>query len=359
MKKIGVLVVDDSAFMRKAIESMLVKDPDIEVVGSAKNGLEAIDMVKRLKPDVVTLDIEMPRMDGLTALQKIMAENPLPVIMVSSLTTEGADATMKALDLGAVDFIPKDKSFASFGVLKIEDQLREKIKSFSKRKAHLRRPSAIRKPMSPSGTAAPAAPSIARPAPKITSKKKLVIIGTSTGGPQSLQKVIPMLPADLGVPVLIVQHMPPNFTKSLAQRLDSLSKLKVIEAQGKEQLEPNTVYIAKGGMHLKLKKMGANYYTEVAPEPSNSLHIPSVDVTVASVAESIGRDALGVIMTGMGSDGMKGLKLLKLKGGNVVAQDEQSCVVYGMPRAVVEAKIHDEVVPLTDIHQRITAYCKK
>ncbi|MCD8553915.1 chemotaxis response regulator protein-glutamate methylesterase [Seleniivibrio sp.] len=356
MNKITVLVVDDSAFMRKAIEGMLAKDPDIQVIGTAINGIEAIEKVKTLKPDVVTLDIEMPRMDGLTALEKIMAENPLPVIMVSSLTTEGAEATLKALDLGAVDFIPKDKSFASFGVLKIEDDLREKVKNFGRRKAFFAR--SMRKPMAPSGLTAPAAPMITRAAPKITSKKKLVVIGTSTGGPQSLQKVIPMLPADLGVPVLVVQHMPPNFTKSLAQRLDSLSKLHVLEAQGKEQLEPNTVYIAKGGIHMKLKKVGPHYYTELSPEPSNSLHIPSVDVTVASVAENIGRDALGVIMTGMGSDGMKGLQLLKLKGGNVIAQNEASCVVYGMPRAVVEANIHDEVVPLDEIYQRIVAYCK-
>lgn len=353
-KKVTVLVVDDSAFMRKAIEGMLLKDPDIAVVGTAINGIDAIEKVKTLNPDVVTLDIEMPRMDGLTALEKIMAENPLPVIMVSSLTTEGAEATLKALDLGAVDFIPKDKSFASFGVLKIEDELREKVKNFGRRKAffsRLRRPAATR-------STTPAAPLITKAAPTITTKKKLVIIGTSTGGPQSLQKVIPMLPADLGVPVLIVQHMPPNFTKSLAQRLDSLSKLTVVEAQGKEQLEPNTVYIAKGGIHMKIKKVGAHYYTELSPEPVNSLHIPSVDVTAASVAENVGRDALGVIMTGMGSDGMKGLQLLKLKGGSVIAQNEASCVVYGMPRSVVDANIQDEIVPLDEIYQRIVAYCK-
>ncbi|PLX68128.1 MAG: chemotaxis response regulator protein-glutamate methylesterase [Denitrovibrio sp.] len=359
MAKVRLLVVDDSAFMRKAIENMVKKDPDIEIVGSGKNGLEAIEMVKKLKPDVMTLDIEMPRMDGLTALQKIMAENPMPVIMVSSLTTEGADSTLKALDLGAVDFIPKEKSFASFGVMKIEDQLISKIKSFAKRKSLFRRP-ILSKPVAtrPGTTVAPATPAIRKPAPKITSKKKLVIIGTSTGGPQSLQKVIPMLPGDLGVHILVVQHMPPNFTKSLAQRLDSLSKLTVLEAQGKEQLEPNHVYIAKGGTHLKLKKVGPHYYTEVGTEPSSTLHIPSVDVTAASVAETIGRDALGVIMTGMGSDGMKGLQLLKLKGGSVIAQDEPSCIVYGMPRAVVEANIHDEIASLTDLHQRIVAYCK-
>jgi len=341
--------------MRKAIENMVKKDPEIEVVGNAKNGLEAIEMVKSLKPDIMTLDIEMPRMDGLTALEKIMAENPMPVIMVSSLTTAGADSTLRALDLGAVDFIPKEKSFASFGVMKIEDQLISKIKSFAKKSNFYRRP-IISRPLATS--AAPAAPTISKPAPRITIKKKLVIIGTSTGGPQSLQKVIPMLPGDLGVPILVVQHMPPNFTKSLAQRLDSLSKLTVLEAQGKEQLEPNHVYIAKGGTHLKLKKVGAHYYTEVGTEPSTTLHIPSVDVTAASVAETVGRDALGVIMTGMGSDGMKGLQLLKLKGGNIIAQDEPSCIVYGMPRAVVEAGFHDEVVPLTEIYQRIVAYCK-
>ena len=356
MPKVKLLIVDDSAFMRKAIENMVKKDPEIVIVGTAKNGIEAVEQVKTLRPDVITLDIEMPRMDGLTALQKIMAENPLPVIMVSSLTTEGAEATLKALDLGAVDFIPKDKSFASFGVMKIEDQLIAKVKGFGAKKMFFRRPSLARPSMPSSTITKPTTPP--RPAPKITSKKKLVIIGTSTGGPQSLQKVIPLLPGDLGVPILVVQHMPPNFTRSLAQRLDSLSKLTVLEAQGKEKLEPNHVYIAKGGTHMKIKKMGPHFYTEVGTEPSNTLHIPSVDVTAASVAETIGRDALGVIMTGMGSDGMKGLQLLKLKGGSVIAQDEESCIVYGMPRAVVEAGFNDEVVPLTEIYQRIVAYCR-
>jgi len=357
MAKIRLLVVDDSAFMRKAIENMVKKDPEIQIVGTARNGTEAVAQVKSLKPDVMTLDIEMPQMDGLTALEKIMAENPLPVIMVSSLTTEGADATLKALDLGAVDFIPKDKSFASFGVMKIEDQLIAKIKGFAKKRTFFRKP-LLAKTAAKTKAAAPSPSAAKKSAPKITSKKKLVIIGTSTGGPQSLQKVIPMLPADLGVPILIVQHMPPNFTRSLAQRLNSLSKLTVLEAQGKEQLEPNHVYIAKGGSHLKLKKVGANYYTDVTNEPSNTLHIPSVDVTSQSVAESIGRDALGVIMTGMGSDGAKGMQLMKLKGSSIIAQDEESCIVYGMPRAVIDAGFNDEVVPLTDIYQRILAYCK-
>jgi len=364
MPKVKLLVVDDSAFMRKAIENMVKKDTDIVIVGTARNGVEAVQKVKDLKPDVMTLDIEMPQMDGLTALQKIMAENPLPVIMVSSLTTEGADATLKALDLGAVDFIPKDKSFASFGVMKIEDQLIAKVKGFGAKKMFFRRPSATRPSMNTSGytlgkpSAAASTMTAPKPFARVTSKKKLVVIGTSTGGPQSLQKVIPMLPADLGVPVLIVQHMPPNFTKSLAQRLDTLSKLTVLEAQGKEKLEPNHVYIAKGGTHMKIKRVGGHLYTDVGTEPSTTLHIPSVDVTTASVAEVCGRDALGVIMTGMGADGMKGLQLLKLKGGSVLAQDEPSCIVYGMPRAVIDAGYQDEIVPLTEIYQRIIAHVK-
>lgn len=373
MNKIKVLVVDDSAFMRKAIESMISKDPELEIIGTAKNGLEAIEMNERLSPDVMTLDIEMPRMDGLTALQKIMSTKPLPVIMVSSLTTEGADATMKALELGAMDFIAKDKSFASFGIMNIEKDLQQKLKHFARQKSHLRRPSLMSRPMTtptaqrpplgaPSGYTAPAAqstPSSSRSV--VTAKqgsKKLVVIGTSTGGPQSLQKVIPMLPADLGVPILVVQHMPPNFTKSLAQRLDSLSKLTVVEAQGKEKLEPNVVYIAKGGQHMTVKKVGVNLVIETSPEPSNVLHIPSVDVMVESVAGLVAKDTLGVIMTGMGSDGARGLKTLKQNGGLVVAQNEDSCIVYGMPRAVVESGTADEVVPLQDIYSRIIFHCK-
>lgn len=352
---IKVLVVDDSAFMRKAIENMLKKEPNIEVIGFARNGVEAIDMVQKLKPDIITLDIEMPQMDGLTALRKILEIAPIPVIMVSSLTTEGAEATLKALEIGAVDFIPKDKSFASLGIMKIEDQLIEKIKTFAGRRIIAKAPPA--RPVTPSPAQAPISS-----APKRTGvfngNKKVVAIGTSTGGPQSLQRVIPKLTKDLNRPVFVVQHMPPNFTKSLATRLNAMSQLEVIEVEGKEKVEPNVVYIAKGGFHLKIKKVGTNFYIETSTEPSNVLHIPSVDVMTASVAENYGADALGVIMTGMGSDGLNGLKKLKERGGAVIAQDKDSCVVYGMPRAVVEAGIADEVVPLDDIASQIMRYCK-
>lgn len=346
---IKLLVVDDSAFMRKAIENMVKSAPDIQIVGFARNGKEAVELAEKLNPDVITLDIEMPVMDGLEALKQIMSKCPTSVIMVSSLTSEGAEATLKALELGAVDFLTKDKSFASFGVMKLEDQIIQKIRQFATKK-FFKRPN-VNQTVQTTSTSY---------TPKVKAglgNKKIVAIGVSTGGPQSLQKVIPSLPTTLNRPVLVVQHMPPNFTASLANRLNSLSQLTVVEAQGKEKLEPNTVYIAKGGFHLKIKKVGSNYYTEVTNEPSNVLHIPSVDIMVESVAESFGRDGLGVIMTGMGSDGLKGLQKLKTLGGAVIAQNQETCVVYGMPRAVVEAGIADEVVPLEAIANAIVNYC--
>lgn len=351
MSNIRVLVVDDSAFMRKAIENMLKKDPEIDVAGFARNGRDALEKIEELKPDIVTLDIEMPIMDGLSALKKIMSTKPIPVIMVSSLTTEGADATIEALDAGALDFIPKDKSFASFGIMKIEKELISKIKYFSRKKIFRPKP----QKQAPVKTVTKQTAKSPMPA---GSKKSVVAIGTSTGGPQSLQKVIPALPKGIGSPVLIVQHMPPNFTKSLAGRLNSLSQLEVVEAQGKEKLEAGVVYIAKGGFQLKVRRVGSNYYTEISDEPKNVLHIPSADVMISSVAENFGNKALGVIMTGMGSDGFKGLKLLKNKGGSIIAQDKDSCVVYGMPRAVIEANIADAIVPLNDIADSIVQYSK-
>ncbi|KAA0257113.1 chemotaxis response regulator protein-glutamate methylesterase [Deferribacter autotrophicus] len=359
MNKIKVLIVDDSAFMRKAIETMLRKDPEIDVVGFARNGKEAIELVESLNPDIVTLDIEMPVMNGLEALEIIMKKFPRPVIMVSSLTTEGAEATLKALELGAVDFIPKDKSFATLTVMKIERDLIEKIKHFARKRItgiFPHRAQAVTFKREHTEVKPVQTQPVSRPVKKVPIN--MVLIGTSTGGPQSLQRVIPQISPDINKPILVVQHMPPNFTKSLANRLDSLSKLTVIEAQGKEKIEPNVVYIAKGGFHLKVRKIGTNYYTEVTEEPKNVLHIPNVDVMVSSAVECIGGNGLGVIMTGMGSDGKEGLKKLKQKGGIVIAQNDETCVVYGMPRAVVEAKIADEVVPLDKIAERIEYYCK-
>lgn len=375
MNKIKVLIVDDSIFMRKALETLLSGEPDIEIVGMAKNGLEAIEMAEQFKPDIITMDIEMPTMDGITALERIMKSNPTPVIMVSSLTKEGADATLKALDLGAVDFMTKDSQ--SFGGTDIEKGLKDKIRKFAKNKSlvKLLTPSStsnfnsnqsFRIPGAhshPTSVSTPFAHSSnvdgsKRVVINKTGIKRVVALGTSTGGPQSLQKVIPLLPADLGVPVVVTQHMPPNFTQSLATRLNTLSKLEVVEAQGKEKLEPNVVYIAKGGYHLKFQKVGASVYTELSTEPSNVFNIPGVDVMVDSIAEIYGKECLGVIMTGMGSDGCKGLKNLKNMGGTIIAQNEPSCIVYGMPRAVVDAGIADEIVPLEEIAARITYHVK-
>ena len=282
MNKIKVLIVDDSIFMRKALESLLSHEPDIEIVGLAKNGKEGVEMAEQFHPDVITMDIEMPVMDGITALEQIMKKNPTPVIMVSSLTKEGADATLKALDLGAVDFMTKDSQ--SFGGADIERGLKDKIRKFARNKGMLRLLTHTSSFSTQPKTATPSAPSYKIPGTFATQThvptpfansvtggqaidgskrvvinktgiKKVVALGTSTGGPQSLQRVIPLLPADLGVPVVVTQHMPPNFTQSLASRLNTLSKVEVVEAQGKEKLEPNVVYIAKGGYHLKFKKL--------------------------------------------------------------------------------------------------------
>lgn len=379
MNKIKVLIVDDSIFMRKALESLLSGEPDIEIVGLAKNGKEGVEMAEQFHPDVITMDIEMPTMDGITALELIMKKNPTPVIMVSSLTKEGADATLKALDLGAVDFMTKDSQ--SFGGADIERGLKDKIRKFAKNKGVLRlltHSSSSTQQQTPSyrlsGSFAAQTQHVATPfahsaqngnidgSKRVvinkTGIKRVVALGTSTGGPQSLQRVIPLLPADLGVPVVVTQHMPPNFTQSLASRLNTLSKVEVVEAQGKEKLEPNVVYIAKGGYHLKFKKVGPSVYTELSTEPSNVFNIPGVDVMVDSIAELYGKECLGVIMTGMGSDGCKGLTNLKRMGGTIIAQNEPSCIVYGMPRAVVEAGIADEIVPLDEIAARITYHVK-
>ncbi|HDH99898.1 MAG: chemotaxis response regulator protein-glutamate methylesterase [Candidatus Latescibacterota bacterium] len=326
--RVRVLVVDDSAFMRRAISTVLESDPEIEVVGTAGDGLEALEKVKSLDPDLVTLDIEMPRMDGLTVLKHIMKEHPLPVLMVSSLTTEGADATLTALELGAVDFIPKDLSI-SLDIVRIRHTLLEKVKAIAKRGLRRR---------------APTEPKILTPPPK--RKFEVVAIGVSTGGPMSLQKVLTKLPADLPAGVLVVQHMPPKFTKSLAERLDRLSTFEVREAVDGDEVTPGRVLLAPGGRHLRVRRKGE---VEVGEEPFDALYKPSVDELMASVAEHYGPWGIGIIMTGMGHDGRNGIRLLKRKGGYIIAQDEASCVVYGMPRAIVEEGLADAILPLDEI----------
>ncbi|WP_461211222.1 protein-glutamate methylesterase/protein-glutamine glutaminase [Desulfocurvus sp. DL9XJH121] len=341
---VSVVVVDDSAFMRKAISTMLEKDSRIQVVATARNGEEGLEKIRTLQPDVVTLDIEMPKMDGLTALKHIMMEMPRPVLMVSSLTTEGAESTLKAMELGAVDFIPKQLSKVSLDIIKIEEDLRQKVLSLAGRK--------FRAPARPGAAPAPGVRPRAAARPAVshgTLKRDLVAIGVSTGGPPAVQKVLSGLPADFPAGILIAQHMPGAFTGPFAKRLNGVSPLTVKEAEHGEPFRTGHVYVAPGGRHLRIDQRGGRLSVVVSDEPAEALYKPSANELITSVAEGVGRRALGVILTGMGNDGKEGIKALKGKGGRALAQSDATCVVYGMPKAVVDAGLADEVVDIDDM----------
>jgi two-component system, chemotaxis family, protein-glutamate methylesterase/glutaminase len=359
MERIRVLIVDDSPFMRKALERMLVAAEDIEVIGSARDGQDALEKIPLLKPDIVTLDVEMPRMDGLSCLKRIMVDMPLPVLMVSSLTQEGAQATLEALALGALDFIPKESSFANQAILQIQQDLQEKVRKLARSPRFRKTPPAAPRPSTAPAPTAPAAPVSrpwhARPAPAApgtlagTPMAELLVIGCSTGGPKALQDLLPGLPKALPVPCLIVQHMPASFTKPFAERLDSICQVDVKEAEHGETAHPGIVYIAPGGVHLNYRQRGSQVVLELNPEPAGSIHRPSVDVLFQSVAEHCSRQVLAMILTGMGSDGAKGMELLKAKGAHTLAEAEETCVVYGMPRAAFERGCVDQVAPLHEM----------
>lgn len=340
--KIDVLVVDDSAYMRKVVSNLLQSDEDIFVVDTARDGLDAIEKIKKWKPTVVTLDVEMPRLDGLGALERIMKECPTPVIMLSSLTQEGSVTTVKALTMGAVDFVGKPSGTISLDIHKVQKDLISKIKIAARASVSsllsstlsiLTKP--VIKPMVQSTGIAPS---------------RLVIIGSSTGGPNALQQVIPRLPGNLPAAVLIVQHMPPGFTNSLANRLNDTSQLEVCEAKEGDLLQCGKAYVAPGGFHMILHSR-----TIIGLNQSPPVHSvrPAVDVTFESVAAFYGSQIVGVILTGMGYDGSKGASLVKKLGGQTIAQDEASCVVYGMPRVVVEMGKADKILPVQDIAHEI------
>lgn len=359
---IKVVVVDDSAFMRKAISTMLAKDPEIDVVATARDGEEGLELIRKHNPDVVTLDIEMPRMDGLTALRHIMMEMPRPVLMVSSLTSEGAEATLKALDLGAVDFIPKQLSKVSLDIVKIEANLISKVKIVASRKLmHSRpRPAAVARPAAPVAAptafraeARPAAAAAVAAAPGGMAKRDVVVIGVSTGGPPAVQKVLSSLPANFPASIVIAQHMPAAFTGPFAKRLDGLCQISVKEAEPGDRLKPGCAFIAPGGKHLLLKQLVSRVDLEISAEPASALYKPSANVLIGSAADAVGRRALGVILTGMGNDGMEGIRALKQKGGRALAQSDATCVVYGMPKAIVDAGLSDEIVDIDDMAQAI------
>jgi two-component system chemotaxis response regulator CheB len=335
--KIRVLVVDDSAFMRHTIARHLADDGRIEVVGTARDGLEALAQVGALRPDVVTLDVEMPRLDGLATLRRLMAERPVPVVMLSSATQDGAATTIRALELGAVDFVPKPSGSLSLDLYKVKDQLR----------AAIRRASLSRVPRS-----GPPVPAVrhGRTSTPGTAVERVVVIGASTGGPRALAEVVPALPADTPVALLIVQHMPAGFTRSLAERLDERAQIRVREAQAGDALTPGLALVAPGGYHLTLD---ATRRVRLHRSPPVHGVRPSVDVTLQSVVNAYGRRTVGVILTGMGTDGSVGAALIHEAGGTVIAEDASTCVVYGMPRAVVEAGTADRVAPLSRIAQSI------
>ncbi len=337
MRKIRVLIVDDSPVFRKLLSEVLRSDREIEVVGTASNGKEALEKIPRLKPDVITLDIEMPVMDGLTALEKIHRLYPkVRVIMFSSLTQKGAKETIKALSLGAFDFVTKPSSQSLTESFKrIREELLPKIKS------------AVPQPVSPVRRVVGLPRKTTKPL--LTIRREVVAIGVSTGGPKALADVIPKLPVNFPVPILIVQHMPPIFTAQLAARLDQLSALRVIEATQGSPVTPGKVFIAPGDKHMEVRVTGGAKVIHLHKGPPENSCRPAVDVLFRSVAKVYGAKSVGLIMTGMGQDGLAGAKLMKEAGALILAQDEATSVVYGMPRAVVEAGIADYVLPLGEI----------
>ncbi len=345
-----VLVVDDSAFMRNILTSALSKDPEITVLGSAKDGEDALEKIKQLNPDVVTLDIEMPRRDGLATLQEIMRSSPRPVIMVSSLTVEGAEITLKCLDAGALDFIPKNtsnpESFAA--------ELLPKIKAVARKRSLMAlRRAKNSQPVRPAQIAATA--SSPRCAPLPCGTRDIVAIGVSTGGPPAVQKVLSGLPQNFPAALLIAQHMPAAFTGPFAKRLDAQCAISVKEAEHGDKVLPGRAYIAPGGKHMLLERRGASLEITITTEPATELYKPSATVLFNSVAQISPRKTLGVILTGMGSDGCAGIRTLKENGGCVLAQSEASCVVYGMPKAVVDAGLADQILDLNDMSGAILA----
>lgn len=349
MAKTKVVVVDDSALVRGLLAEIINKQPDMECIGAASDPFVAREMIRNLNPDVITLDVEMPRMDGIDFLSKLMRLRPMPVVMVSTLTERGADVTLRALELGAIDFVAKPKIGVADGLRQLAEDITEKVRTASK--AHVRRlpPAAAPAGGAPGAAAAagvrPAAPvaSLGR-----LSTEKIIFIGASTGGTEATKELLMNLPADAPA-VVITQHMPPGFTRSYAARLDGLCRIRVKEAVDSERVLPGHAYIAPGGMHLTVERSGANYIARVKDGDPVNRHKPSVEVLFESAARVVGQNALGVMLTGMGADGAKAMKTMRDAGSYNFCQDEASCVVFGMPREAIAHGAADEVLPLQRI----------
>ncbi|WP_426235138.1 protein-glutamate methylesterase/protein-glutamine glutaminase [Pseudomonas sp. TWP3-2] len=375
---VKVLVVDDSGFFRRRVSEILSADPSIQVVGTATNGKEAIDQALALKPDVITMDYEMPMMDGITAVRHIMQRCPTPVLMFSSLTHEGARVTLDALDAGAVDFLPKNFEDISRNPEKVKQMLCEKVHSISRSNRRFSAYSTPAPAAAPAPTPAPApaassygshsaparpapapaptrtpAASASSPAPKRKSYK-LVAIGTSTGGPVALQRVLTQLPGNFPAPIVLIQHMPAAFTKAFAERLDKLCRITVKEAEDGDILRPGLALLAPGGKQMMIDGRGA---VKILPGDERLNYKPCVDITFGSAAKSYGDKVLAVVLTGMGADGREGARLLKQGGSSIWAQDEASCVIYGMPMAIVKADLADAIYSLDDIGKHLVEAC--
>ena len=338
---IKVLIVDDSALMRALLTEIISGAPDLEVVGSAPDPIAAREMIKALNPDVLTLDVEMPRMDGLDFLDRLMRLRPMPVIMISSFTAAGSEVTLKALELGAVDYLAKPRAENISMLQDYAEDIRDKIRAASgarvKSAARVAMPAATPAPVQARGT--------------FSSRllaDKIVAIGASTGGTEAIKDVLCGLPEEMP-PILMVQHMPETFTASFAKRLDTVSRLKVIEVQGGERLQPGTAYLAPGHSHMRVRKSGGGYVLDLSQDEPVNRHRPAADVLFWSVAEQVRQNAVGVILTGMGKDGAQGLLAMRQAGSWNIGQDQASCVVYGMPREAAEVGALDEVASLGDI----------
>ncbi len=345
--KIKVLVIDDSALIRSVLKEIINGESDMICVGAAPDPLVARDMIKSLNPDVLTLDVEMPKMDGLDFLEKLMRLHPMPVVMVSSLTESGSEITFRALELGAIDFVTKPKLDISRGIQEYADVITDKIRAASKAKLNPKS-TLIQK----SKNADAILPALSN---KIATTEKLIIVGASTGGTEAIKDFLIGLPPDCPG-ILITQHMPEAFTNAFAKRLDGLCKISVKEAVDGERILPGHAYIAPGHSHLLLKRSGANYVTELNQGPPVNRHRPSVDVLFRSAANCAGANAIGVILTGMGKDGAAGMLEMKQKGAYNFAQNEESCVVFGMPKEAIAVGAADEIVALSDMAKRVFAH---